>query len=67
MSDEVLARKQYEDIVINSQPFWYIRMVTRHYCKMLCCAFSFYFLAAYICVMLGLVELNALRNDDFFI
>ena len=67
MSDEVLARKQYEDIIINSQPFWYIRLLTRHYCKMLICAYFFYFLAAYACVTLGLVELDALRNEDFFI
>lgn len=52
---------------MNSRPFWYIRMITRHYKAMLCGAFIFYGIAAYTCVSLGLMTLDELRNEDFFI
>lgn len=67
MTPAVLKRKQYEDIVENTQPFWYIRMITNHYCKLLCGLFFLYMIAAYACVELGLMTLDLMQNEDFFI
>ena len=65
--EEILARKQYEDVVKNSRPFWYIKLITLHPKKLLCGLFALYFAATLLTVELGLLDLGTMQNEDFFI
>ena len=42
-------------------------MITNHYKLLLCTFFTLYLLAAYTCVFLGLMTLDLMQNEDFFI
>jgi hypothetical protein len=48
--EEILARKQYEDVVKNSRPFWYINLITLHPKKLLSGLFTLYFAATFLTV-----------------
>ena len=60
-------RKEYEDVVKNTRPFWFVKFTADHYKKIIiaelvCCAIVCFLIYAF-----GLVHMSELHSEDFML
>ena len=60
-----MRKKQYEDVIENSEPFWFVRCTTKYYKRVLCCACLFYIAMIVVCVSFNLLNLAEIMDEDF--
>jgi hypothetical protein len=55
---DIIKRNQYEDIVINSAPFFLVKFYMRHYCKILMFVYIIYIVTVYLVIKLNMMEMK---------